>query len=58
MQTIRKRLKRFFAENKYEEWMTLNSEGQKVNIRAITNGDQINKLLIAVDGDKNGEKVL
>ncbi|AMR42475.1 DUF4252 domain-containing protein [Elizabethkingia anophelis] len=51
------RLKRFFAENKYEEWMTLNSEGQKVNIRAITNGDQINKLLIAVDGDKNGEKV-
>ena len=23
------RLKRFFAENKYEEWMTLNSEGQK-----------------------------
>lgn len=42
---------------KYEEWMTLNSEGQKVNIRAITNGDQINKLLIAVDGDKDGEKV-
>lgn len=23
------RLNRFFAENKYEEWMTLNSEGQK-----------------------------
>lgn len=29
----------------------------KVNIRAITNGDQVNKLLIAVDGNKNGEKV-
>lgn len=51
------KLNRFFTENKYEEWMTLNSEGQKVNIRAITNGDQINKLLIAVDGDKDGEKV-
>ena len=51
------KLARFLQKNNYQEWMTLDSEGQKINISAVNDGDMINRLLIAVDGDKSGEKV-
>lgn len=42
---------KYLTGNHYEEWVTVKHNGQNVNIRALQNGDRIEKLMIVVSAD-------
>ena len=42
---------KYLNKNNYEDWITIKHDGENVNIQALQNGDQINKLMILVNSD-------
>lgn len=42
---------KYLQSNKYEDWATINHDGQKVNIQVLQDGDVINKLMLLVKSD-------
>jgi hypothetical protein len=51
---INKRLDNYLKRKKYEEWMSINSDGDRVNINAKIKSNKIKRLLLTVnseDGD-------
>lgn len=47
-----KNYSKYLLDNKYEDWMSIKSNGQNVNIKAQQNGEIIKKLMLTVNSGK------
>ncbi len=43
----------YLSKSNYQDWVTLKHQGQNVNIQALQNGDEIQNLMLIVQGDQD-----